>query len=164
MLRLQFCGDSGVSRLEGCLRERGGESAAETESRPLYFYALFTELVWLQECKGSLAWRESFACLKNTSLSMKLEPFLGFNLQRKIFLGNNLIETDRKCVIVQGVDRVCRGRKHPNLFGDCLLCQFDECNGEDVENGSIVNRLNFKLFCAIITVIVVALNNVKCQR
>lgn len=69
------------------------------------------------------------------------------------FLGNNLIETDRMCVIVDGKHDACDGKKHPNRFGDCFVCQSDDCNGErlsNINNGSLITKSNLMMIIILI--------------
>lgn len=49
------------------------------------------------------------------------------------------------CVTVDGSRDICRGRKHPNYFGDCFVCNYDGCNGEETVNGSIIKSLNHQI-------------------
>lgn len=50
------------------------------------------------------------------------------------------------CIVIDGSSDVCRGRNYPNVyFGDCKVCQYDECNGEGIASGNLIIRLRFDL-------------------
>ncbi|KAG5683184.1 hypothetical protein PVAND_012480 [Polypedilum vanderplanki] len=78
-----------------------------------------------KECTGNLKWNQKFACLMNSSMQ------------------NNLIETDRSCIILERSFDPCEGQISQSKFGTCKFCFEDECNKESYNRTEKLNSNRF---------------------
>ncbi|XP_070508293.1 uncharacterized protein [Chironomus tepperi] len=92
-----------------------------------------------QDCTGNLRWNEMFACFVNSSMV------------------NNLIETDRSCLIISGSSDPCLGKTSPNMFGRCRVCSEDECNSDYNYSTRVYNFWGI----SVINFAVIGLNQIK---
>ncbi|KAL7026763.1 hypothetical protein ACKWTF_005160 [Chironomus riparius] len=74
-----------------------------------------------QDCIGDPKWNEKFTCFVNSSMV------------------NNLIETDRSCLVINSSSEPCLGKTSSHKFGRCRVCSEDECNNDFNHGTKIFN-------------------------